>query len=322
MDFQEISASSVETPLKNNGIRPVGHDTVKKLHQQDLQAAKQIVHGYGDHDYQPMRNAQQLLTPGYDYAQLPGYKGKTPASLLQDLPKGANLLDIGCADGSFAREVKDTLNKDINVYGFDGRKTKNQEVNLDGIVIGNIYDLTRQSFPDTDFDLVLSTALLYHLSDPLFAISRMAEVVKQNGILLVSTVRRIIKPGTINWEETESSLDYEYGNYLRYWGGSNIYDLQGRLIPSRESTQLLGEKLGFNMQYGVATAKNNGARTVGGQISGKKTHYPHDSINFFYCMIDADKLPDIWKERLGYIVAKTQQEAQILQDLGFVKANI
>lgn len=319
MMFIDSSISPIEGPLRGRGIRPLDLNTVRIIHTTDLREAQKIKHGQDDASYRPARNAERLLTPGLDYAELPGYDGQTPISLLQSLPHGANILDVGCADGSFGNEIANKINPGVHIYGFDARTVSGQEVNLDGAAIGTVYDLNPKHFPQTEFDLVLSSALVYHLGDPLLGIVKMADMVRRDGLLLLSTVPRIINSSSNEWVEKESSIIPSGNVDYRYYGGRNIYDLQGKLIPSKEFVKILGKKLGFNMEYAAATAQNSGAMTYGGQISGKKSTVPDNSIHLYYCQTDGDQLPRIWKDTLGYVVAKTEEEALSLQRSGFVE---
>lgn len=319
MIFVDSSILPREGPLKGRGIRPLDLNTVRTIHATDLREAQKISHGYEDHNYDPVRKVDRLLRPGQDYAELPGYDGQTPMVLLQSLPHGANILDVGCADGSFGDEITKMINPGVHVYGFDARTVSGQEANLAGTVIGTAYDLSHNHFPQTEFDLVLSSALVYHLGDPLLGIVKMADMVKKDGLLLLSTVPRIINSNSNEWVEKENSIIPSGNVDYRYYGGRNIYDPQGKLIPSRELVKMLGQKLGFNMEYAVASAQISGAMTYGGQISGKKSSVPDNSIHFFYCQTEGDQLPRIWKDTLGYIVAKTDEEALSLQKSGFVE---
>jgi 2-polyprenyl-3-methyl-5-hydroxy-6-metoxy-1,4-benzoquinol methylase len=319
MITQEFPMPPMEEMLNSRGIQPIDLSIVRKIHETDLHEAQKISHGYDDASYQPVREAERLLTPGQDYAELPGYRGQTPTALLQGLPIDAKILDVGCADGSFGHNIVDKINQGVSVYGFDARTMSEQKENLVETVIGNVYDLNQQHFPNTDFDLVLSSALIYHLSDPLLGIFKMADMVKKNGLLLLSTIPRVINSSSNEWIETEHSIIPVNNMDYRYFGGHNFYDSQGRLIPSRELVNLLGEKLGFDMQYSVATAQNSGAMTFGGQISGKRSYSPSDSVRSYYCQTDGDKLPRIWKNTLGYLFAKTEQEAKTLQKLGYTE---
>jgi SAM-dependent methyltransferase len=207
----------------------------------------------------------------------------------------------------------------VYVCGFDARPVEGQEKNLIETVIGSVYDLNQHHFPNTSFDLVLSSALVYHLGDPLLGILRMGDVVNDNGLLLISTMPRIINSEKREWVESEHSIIPVNNANYRYHGGRNFYDPQGKLIPSRELVQLLGRKMGFDMEYATASADISGAMTYGGQISGRKSRTPDDSVRFYYCQTSGDELPRIWKDTLGYLVVKTEQEAKALQQLGYIE---
>jgi hypothetical protein len=146
----------------------------------------------------------------------------------------------------------------------------------------------------------------------------MANVVDTNGLLILSTLPRIIQDGKIQWVETDQTPIPPTNSSFRYYGGNNYYDSLGRLIPSRELASLLGQKLGFTTEYGVASAPISGADMYGGQLSGRKNKQPDNSIQFFYCQTDGDQLPGLWKDRLGYIVAHTDEEAMNLQSQGYM----
>ncbi len=125
----------------------------------------------------------------------PGFKEIIPAQqpvhqqiAIRDLT-GKRVLDIGCRDGlfSFAAErqggdvtgIDNDLSKaavEFLIPHFRSRVKMRQ---------ANIYDFTVS--PEERFDFVIFAGVLYHLRFPMFALKRIADVMKPGGTLLIET---------------------------------------------------------------------------------------------------------------------------------------
>lgn len=102
-----------------------------------------------------------------------------------------SVLDVGCWDGYFSFEsekkgTKEVVSLDNPNYrwgGMDGYNFLHDYYNSNAkFVTGNVYKL-KDSLIDKKFDIVLCYGVLYHLSDPLFALKNLFEVCDEYLIL-------------------------------------------------------------------------------------------------------------------------------------------
>lgn len=337
--------SDVQTETASNLV--IKHQPENRMFDRDIKPAslpeikRRIDEAYNfaanaeDYKYFRFRGSKQLLTPGKNYAELPSYAGKSPREIIESLPSGSKIIDVGCGYCQLGAEILGTvknqphdeedfeiddtetrpINKSVEVYGYDAQAQKGQD-RLTRVKIGNIDDLSSDSFAGNpkDFDLVISSSVLYHLPDYWGAILRMANVLKPKGILLASTMPRVIvsEYDSKGPENSNGYLVTPDNGFFHYYRNRNVFDINGELIPPGQLVDFLN-KLNphFHLQYSVATGSMLGATTNGGQISGQRlsTDGNLDLSNMFYCLSQGN---------LGYIVAQTAEEKIKLQKMGYV----
>ncbi|HHT9139168.1 MAG TPA: class I SAM-dependent methyltransferase [Candidatus Wunengus sp. YC60] len=277
-----------------------------------------------DYDYGRGRGVKQLLTIGQDYAELPGHDGETPRAIIESLPAGSKILDVGCGYGQLGAEILGTakfkqeslpLNKMVEVYGFDAQSQPGQE-RLTKVVIGNIDNLLPKVFSENldGFELIISSSVLYHLPDYWGGILRMANLLKPKGILLASTMPRVIYSGIMedNIENAKGYLMHSDDGSLEYYRSRNVFDVNGNLLPPGQVVEILNRhNQNFRLQYGVAHAENLGNIYNGGQISGQRISSEGnlDLSNLFYCLS---------RQHLGYILTNSPSERTKFQNKGFI----
>ena len=136
--------------------------------------------------YHRIRLNERIVTPGINRAQI--HKNLKAIKEL-DL-KGKKILDIGCRDGIYSFEAENMGAKEI--IGIDNDISKpaveflipffNSKVKM---VEMNLFDLKPESFGM--FDVIIFPGTLYHLRYPFQALKIVANVLKENGILLIET---------------------------------------------------------------------------------------------------------------------------------------
>ena len=89
-----------------------------------------------------------------------------------------SVLDIGCGDKPFYHSLKNQINHYI---ALDHLASKNS---INAVDIFATAD--NLPFIDSSFDVVLLTQVLEHLEEPALALSEIKNVLKQNGILIIS----------------------------------------------------------------------------------------------------------------------------------------
>ena len=100
---------------------------------------------------------------------------KVIASLIE---KDTRVLDVGCADGTLMKFLKD--NKNTNIRGLELSKDKVQECIARGLTVieGNAEKDLKQ-FPDKSFDYVVLSQTLQAFLDPELVISELLRVGKK-----------------------------------------------------------------------------------------------------------------------------------------------
>jgi 2-polyprenyl-3-methyl-5-hydroxy-6-metoxy-1,4-benzoquinol methylase len=109
-------------------------------------------------------------------------KSTREIGFLQRFASGGSLLDIGCSTGSF---VKAAMEAGFAASGVD--------ISGESVKIGrrfglplSVCDIFHASPGEQQFDIVTMWATLEHLPDPVTAVHRAGELLKQNGLLIVS----------------------------------------------------------------------------------------------------------------------------------------
>lgn len=106
------------------------------------------------------------------------------ARVLDALPAGATVLDVGCGPGEFARLAVDRghavtcLDADPSAVAATGRRVPEAVVE-----VGDAHDLSR---PDSSFDAVALVQLLTHVANPLAALREAIRVVRSSGTVVAT----------------------------------------------------------------------------------------------------------------------------------------
>lgn len=103
--------------------------------------------------------------------------------LVEIVGKYKNVLDVGCADGGFLKYYAEK-HKESDLYGIDLSKEAIKMCVIGDCRQGSIYKLP---FDEKTFDLVTCSELMEHLEHPEEAIKEMKRVLKENGVLAITT---------------------------------------------------------------------------------------------------------------------------------------
>ncbi|MDP2750694.1 MAG: class I SAM-dependent methyltransferase [Nanoarchaeota archaeon] len=94
-------------------------------------------------------------------------------------------LDVGCADGSFSKKLKEDFGFDT--YGIDISEKSVNLANKNGVKAKkhNLENLL--PYPDNHFDLIISCEIIEHLYDTDFFIEELKRVLKKGGFMILTT---------------------------------------------------------------------------------------------------------------------------------------
>ncbi len=312
-----IQGAGLEIKVNNLPITPISGQDVKNV------VDAQYRQNFEPIFYTTQRGIDELLTGNRDYARLPDLPKRKAMQIFRDLPNGSGFLDVGCGSGTFIKEILAQVNPHLEAYGFDSRTWDDQE-ELPHHNLGNIDDLSSIDFGRDKFDIVTSASVLYHLPDYWGAILRMADRLKPKGVLLTSTVPRVVETSTrggdVNYgdpvdDRAGKLTELDYGQ-LGYYRSRNIFGVDGKIVPMADVIQTLnGHNPNFKLRYSVTPADNMGARQYGGQIAAVREGTQSLNLSgLYYCRFPLDK--DFGP--ISYILAKNENDQKILQINGFI----
>lgn len=304
-----------EIRAKDLPITPMSAADVKRA------VDAQYRQNFGPIYYNTRRGVRQLLVEDDDYARLPDLPGRKAIQIIRDLPVGSGLLDVGCGSGTFIRGVLEKVNPGLEAHGFDSREWEDEE-RLQHLKLGNIDDLPRTDLGRDKFEVVTCASVLYHLPDYWGAILRMSDRLKPDGVLLTSTVPRVVETYTSDGDvvydrpadDLRGRLIEQDDGWLSYYRNRNIFDVEGNIVPMADVIRELNRSNpGFNLRYSVARSENLGTGHHGGQISVvRKGVQPLDLSRLHYCNFPFDK----HFGPVSYILAKDEEEQGMLKKEG------
>lgn len=141
------------------------------------------------------------------------------------------LLDIGCADGSFAEYAGKTL--DAQAYGIDISRDSIQKAK---IILSEAvqHDVSNPlPYPDMFFDLVFATEVIEHLYDTDFFLAEIRRILLPGGVLILST------PNLASLKNRIRLLMNLYPEYLEYStkGAGHIHLYTSKILQSQLKLQ-------------------------------------------------------------------------------------
>jgi ubiquinone/menaquinone biosynthesis C-methylase UbiE len=136
------------------------------------------------------------------------------------LPKGADVLDLGCGAGNDANKLSE---KGLTITGLDISdsfiaiaKAKYPKINF---IRG---DLLRTPFNQATFDGLFAKASLLHVAkkDMPRALAEIKRIVKPKGVIHLA-----LKGGEGEGEITENDYGYDYTRFFSYWKMEQLVDI-------------------------------------------------------------------------------------------------
>ena len=123
---------------------------------------------------------------------------------IADYPQ-IKILDIGCADGSFARLLKDKGGHDV--YGIDISQRAVDKALKSGIKAIQCDVEQGIDFPDKFFNIVIASEIIEHLYDTDYFLQEIKRITKKNSYLLLSTP---------NLDSLKNRFRLLFGKYPQY----------------------------------------------------------------------------------------------------------
>ena len=119
--------------------------------------------------------------------------------LLETVPDGARVLDVGCGEGMLSRELavraSAVLGVDLDAASIELARATTRESNVDYLCA----DVLVHPLAPASFDAVVSVATLHHLgTEP--GLRRLAELVRPGGVLGVVGLAASELPRDLPWE--------------------------------------------------------------------------------------------------------------------------
>jgi ubiquinone/menaquinone biosynthesis C-methylase UbiE len=135
------------------------------------------------------------IADGYDeiaevLAMSPKFYRLCASLIAPKIPSGASVLDIGCGQGWQLAEIR-KLCPDAKLHGMD-ISPKLVSLAREHVPGGDFQtgDADNLAYADTQFDVVVMTEVLEHLSDPVLALTQLKRVLKPGGWLLMTVPNR------------------------------------------------------------------------------------------------------------------------------------
>jgi len=115
-----------------------------------------------------------------------GYYNNTRDEMLAFLPKNAKtILDVGCADGSFSKIIKEKNNAEVWGIEYMPEEANKASLKIDRVFTGPCED-NIDELPDNYFDVIYFNDILEHLVDPYMVLEKVKPKLSKNGIIISS----------------------------------------------------------------------------------------------------------------------------------------
>jgi len=158
-----------------------------------------------------------------------GYYNNTREEMLAFLPQNAKMiLDVGCADGSFSRIIKDRNKAEVWGIEYMPEEAKKASTKIDHVLSGTCED-NIDKLPNDYFDVIYFNDILEHLVDPYKVLERVKNKLSKDGIVISSIPNMRYHSALKN---LILKKDWKYGNHgvmdkthLRFFTKKSIYNM-------------------------------------------------------------------------------------------------
>lgn len=146
----------------------------------------------------------------YDFTLDLNVKNNSHTQLLQRVPKGSKVLELGCATGYMSRILKQSLACHVVGLELDEAAAQLARDHCDRVIQANVEDLSwLDEVRGETFDVITCADLIEHLLDPLRLLRALVGLLTEQGVLLVSipngahvSIRLELLEGRLTFEDT------------------------------------------------------------------------------------------------------------------------
>jgi ubiquinone/menaquinone biosynthesis C-methylase UbiE len=177
-----------------------------------------------DSPHSPAERYSQRGNPAFEAVMAQRTAEREAAFFLPHLRSGMRLLDVGCGPGSITLGLAETVEPGA-VVGLDFQELQIRQAQslADAHGITNLHfqvgDAYQLPFPDGSFDAVFAHAVLWHLREPVKALTEMRRVLRPDGVVGIRDCDwggRIYAPSTPLldqwWAHTVKIREHNGGN--------------------------------------------------------------------------------------------------------------
>jgi SAM-dependent methyltransferase len=175
-------------------------------------------------------------TPRYDFDEIDLDSGNVHADVVNFVPPGSRVLELGPATGYMSRAL---VGRGCNVVGIEfdpGMAERAAEV-CERVIVGDLDQLDLDAELGEDrFDAIVSADVVEHLKDPLGALRRLHPFLKEGGRLAISIPN--VAHGSVRLALLSGRFEY------RDWG---LLDSTHLRFFTRETFERLLDQAGFDL---------------------------------------------------------------------------
>jgi SAM-dependent methyltransferase len=126
------------------------------------------------------------------------------------LPRGCNVLDVGCGDGSVAAAVI-AKRADLTISGVDVLVRNSTRIPV------GAFDGTTLPFPHCGFDAVMFVDVLHHTSDPMTLLREAARVARRCVVIKDHTADGLLADATLRFMDRVGNSRFGVALPFNYW---------------------------------------------------------------------------------------------------------
>ncbi|EKE07232.1 MAG: methyltransferase type 11 [uncultured bacterium] len=158
-----------------------------------------------------------------------GYYTQTRPEMLKYIPDSAKkILDVGCGEGTFSKQLKEKNTREIWGIELDEKSAEIAKQKLDKVFVGDVNSLM-DKLPDNYFDVIIFNDILEHLIDPYQILNKIKTKLTPEAIIVSSlpNVRYLLNLVNLifkkQWKYEDSGILDK--THLRFFTEKSIIDM-------------------------------------------------------------------------------------------------